>query len=99
MILCFITTFFTSDLKQDYQLYTRRVIDWTGLAGIVEIPLGQPAWLGQKPIICGLLGETLKINVQGRLAALLVAPMLPSGSMSGMRLVAGEGLEPPTPGL
>jgi site-specific DNA recombinase len=44
-------------------------------------------------------GEALKIDVQGRLAALLDAPVFPSGSMSGVKVVAGEGLEPPTPGL
>jgi site-specific DNA recombinase len=44
-------------------------------------------------------GEPLKIDVQGKLAALLHAPLFPAGSLSGGKLVAGEGLEPPTPGL
>jgi hypothetical protein len=44
-------------------------------------------------------GEPLKIEVQGKLAALLEAPLFPTGSLSGVKMVAGEGLEPPTPGL
>jgi site-specific DNA recombinase len=44
-------------------------------------------------------GDYLKVEVQGRLAALLEAPVFPTGSLSGVKVVAGEGLEPPTPGL
>jgi hypothetical protein len=34
-------------------------------------------------------GEALKIEVQGRLAALLEAPVFPSGSLSRVKVVAG----------
>jgi hypothetical protein len=37
-------------------------------------------------------GEPLSIDVQGRLAALLQAPAFPSGSLSGGKVVAREGL-------
>ena len=36
-------------------------------------------------------GEPLNIVVHGRLAALIGAPVFPEGSMSGVKLVAGEG--------
>jgi site-specific DNA recombinase len=44
-------------------------------------------------------GDPIRLKVNGRLAALINQPMFPEGSVSGVKLVAGEGLEPPTPGL
>jgi site-specific DNA recombinase len=44
-------------------------------------------------------GEALRLRINGRLATLLGSPVFPEGSLSGVSLVAGEGLEPPTPGL
>jgi site-specific DNA recombinase len=44
-------------------------------------------------------GEPLRLKVNGRLAALIGRPMFPESSLSGAKVVAGEGLEPPTPGL
>ena len=44
--------------------------------------------------------RSVRIEIKGRLAALCGDPALfPSMAMSGGTLVAGEGLEPPTPGL
>jgi site-specific DNA recombinase len=43
--------------------------------------------------------EPIRVKVNGRLAALIGVPAFPEGSMSGVKMVAGEGLEPPTPGL
>ncbi|WP_271602798.1 recombinase family protein [Bradyrhizobium sp. CCBAU 45384] len=44
--------------------------------------------------------RTVRIDIKGRLAALCGNPALfPNMAMSGGSLVAGEGLEPPTPGL
>ncbi|WP_429041523.1 recombinase family protein [Bradyrhizobium elkanii] len=44
--------------------------------------------------------RTVRIDIKGRLAALCGNPALfPNLAMSGVSLVAGEGLEPPTPGL
>jgi site-specific DNA recombinase len=43
--------------------------------------------------------EPIRLKVNGRLAALIGEPVFPDGSMSGVNMVAGEGLEPPTPGL
>ena len=40
-----------------------------------------------------------EIDLRGRLAELCAAPMFPSRSLAGGSMVAGEGLEPPTPGL
>ena len=44
-------------------------------------------------------GEPVRLKVNGRLAALVGVPLFPQGSLSGVNLVAREGLEPPTPGL
>jgi hypothetical protein len=44
-------------------------------------------------------GEPLRLRVNGRLAALIGEPVFPESSLSGVKMVAGEGLEPPTPGL
>ena len=44
-------------------------------------------------------GQPVRLTVNGRLAALVGAPLFPQGSLSGVKMVAGEGLEPPTPGL
>ena len=44
-------------------------------------------------------GEPIRVRVNGRLAALIGAPVFPESSLSGVKLVAGEGLEPPTPEL
>jgi site-specific DNA recombinase len=44
-------------------------------------------------------GEPIRLKVNGRLAALIGEPLFPESSLSGVKLVAGEGLEPPTPGL
>jgi site-specific DNA recombinase len=44
-------------------------------------------------------GEAVRLKVNGRLAALIGKPVFPDGSLSGVKVVAGEGLEPPTPGL
>jgi hypothetical protein len=43
-------------------------------------------------------GESLKIEVQGKLAALIEAPVFPTGSLSGVKVVAGErySMYPPT---
>jgi hypothetical protein len=41
----------------------------------------------------------LIIDVKRKLAALLAASLFSEGSLSEVKLVAGEGLEPPTPGL
>ena len=46
-----------------------------------------------------LPGESIRLKVNGRLAALIGQPAFPESSLSGVKLVAGEGLEPPTPGL
>jgi site-specific DNA recombinase len=46
-----------------------------------------------------LPGEPIQLKVNGRLAALIGGPMFPESSVSGVKVVAGEGLEPPTPGL
>jgi hypothetical protein len=44
--------------------------------------------------------RSVRIDIKGRLAALCNNPALfPNIAMSGGSLVAGEGLEPPTPGL
>lgn len=44
--------------------------------------------------------EEFEIEVKGKLAALLGKGVFPDASYnSGSRVVAGEGLEPPTPGL
>ena len=44
--------------------------------------------------------RSVRIDIKGRLAALCGNPALfPNMAMSGGSLVAGEGLEPPTPGL
>lgn len=44
--------------------------------------------------------RTVRIDIKGRLAALCGNPALfPNMAMSGGTMVAGEGLEPPTPGL
>ncbi|WP_409189850.1 hypothetical protein [Bradyrhizobium sp. RDM4] len=44
--------------------------------------------------------RTVRIDIKGRLAALCDNPALfPNMAVSGGLLVAGEGLEPPTPGL
>ncbi|MBR0792166.1 recombinase family protein [Bradyrhizobium manausense] len=44
--------------------------------------------------------RSVRIDIKGRLAALCDNPVLfPNMAMSGGTLVAGEGLEPPTPGL
>lgn len=44
--------------------------------------------------------RSVRIDIKGRLAALCGSPALfPNMAMSGGTLVAGEGLEPPTPGL
>ena len=44
--------------------------------------------------------RSVRIDIKGRLAALCANPTLfPNMAMSGGSLVAGEGLEPPTPGL
>jgi site-specific DNA recombinase len=44
--------------------------------------------------------RSVRIDIKGRLAALCGNPALfPNMAMSGGTLVAGEGLEPPTPGL
>ncbi len=40
-----------------------------------------------------------EIEIEGRLAALMAAPLFPSRSDGGGLVVAREGLEPPTPGL
>jgi site-specific DNA recombinase len=44
-------------------------------------------------------GEPIRLKVNGRPAALIGQPMFPESSLSGAKLVAREGLEPPTPGL
>jgi site-specific DNA recombinase len=44
-------------------------------------------------------GELIRLKVNGRLAALIGEALFPESSLSGVKLVAGEGLEPPTPGL
>jgi site-specific DNA recombinase len=44
-------------------------------------------------------GNPIRLKVNGRLSALIQQPMFPESSLSGVKLVAGEGLEPPTPGL
>jgi hypothetical protein len=44
-------------------------------------------------------GDSIHLKVNGRLSALIQQPMFPESSMSGVKLVAREGLEPPTPGL
>jgi site-specific DNA recombinase len=44
-------------------------------------------------------GEPIHLKVNGRLSALIQQPMFPESSLSGVKLVAREGLEPPTPGL
>ena len=44
-------------------------------------------------------GTPVRLTVNGKLAALVGGPLFPQGSLSGAKLVAGEGLEPPTPGL
>ncbi|MDB5607090.1 MAG: Recombinase [Bradyrhizobium sp.] len=46
-----------------------------------------------------LPGEPIRLKVNGRLAALIAEPIFPESSSSGVKLVAREGLEPPTPGL
>jgi site-specific DNA recombinase len=43
--------------------------------------------------------DPIRLTVNGRLAALIGEPVFPQGSMSWVKMVAGEGLEPPTPGL
>jgi site-specific DNA recombinase len=44
--------------------------------------------------------RSVRIDIKGRLAALCGNPSLfPNMAMSGGSSVAGEGLEPPTPGL
>ncbi len=45
------------------------------------------------------LGKTLEIEVKGKLATLIGGDALPQAIHSGEYVVAGEGLEPPTPGL
>jgi hypothetical protein len=44
-------------------------------------------------------GQPIRLKVNGRLAALIGQPVFPDGSVVGVKMVAGEGLEPPTPGL
>jgi site-specific DNA recombinase len=44
-------------------------------------------------------GEPIQLQVNGRLAALVGRPVFPESSLSGVKMVAREGLEPPTPGL
>jgi hypothetical protein len=44
-------------------------------------------------------GKPVRVKANGRLAALIVEPVSPESSLSGVKLVAREGLEPPTPGL
>ena len=44
-------------------------------------------------------GQPVRVKVAGRLAALIGEPLFPESSMSGVKMVAREGLEPPTPGL
>ncbi len=44
-------------------------------------------------------GAPIQLTVNGRLAALLGAPVFPDRSIVGVNVVAGEGFEPPTPGL
>ncbi len=44
-------------------------------------------------------GQPLIIDVRGRLAGLLKTPVFPETTVSGGKVVAREGLEPPTPGL
>ncbi len=44
-------------------------------------------------------GSPLIVDVKGRLGALLKTPVFPDSQMSGVKMVAREGLEPPTPGL
>ena len=46
-----------------------------------------------------LPSEPIRLTVNGRLAALIQKPAFPESSLSGVKMVAGEGLEPPTPGL
>jgi site-specific DNA recombinase len=43
--------------------------------------------------------EKLEIEIRGRLEELLAAPTFMRRSTGGRPMVAGEGLEPPTPGL
>ena len=44
-------------------------------------------------------GKPVRVRVNGRLAALIAEPLFPESSLSGVKMVAREGLEPPTPGL
>ena len=44
-------------------------------------------------------GRGFNVEVQGRLAQLTNSDLFPSRSEGGGSVVAGEGLEPPTPGL
>lgn len=44
-------------------------------------------------------GEAPVVRVSGHLASLLGKDVFPQGSYAGGTVVAGEGLEPPTPGL
>jgi hypothetical protein len=40
-----------------------------------------------------LPGEPIRLKVNGRLAALIGEPVFPEGSLSGVKMVAGEGLD------
>ena len=52
-----------------------------------------------RELIKDVIVEPVRVKVNGRLAALIVEPVSPESSLSGVKLVAREGLEPPTPGL
>ncbi|MEH2562438.1 recombinase family protein [Bradyrhizobium sp. AZCC 2289] len=44
-------------------------------------------------------GKPVHVKVNGRLATLIGEPLFPESSLSGVKMVAREGLEPPTPRL
>ena len=61
------------------------------LAGRVVTEQGRPPWIATS--------ERVVVHVQGRLAALLERDLYPTVRVSGVHMVAEEGLEPPTRGL
>jgi hypothetical protein len=62
---------------------------------------GAPSDLGSDRAYAGkpANSEKLEIEIRGRLEELLAAPTFMARSAGGALVVAGEGLEPPTPGL
>ena len=73
---------------------------WTAVqAHSVNQGLSGPVWLvaGEREHRT-TPGESIRLKLNGRLAALIGAPTFPEGFVL-VKMVAGEGLEPPTPGL